>query len=473
LHNDVADTLLYRAFRSEEDWRVRVNILNAFARFPVLDSLNFITIVRAAYGARQDDPLSIHVGLTAQSVLEQIVRAGKVPKPLIPSVRAWLNGFGDPDAHPDIARIVLAAATPAATLLATPSDSDAIRNYGQANNVYEREYSVRAMGSTDNVDYFGNLLSTMTYVSPLEQLWRLEALDSLWQRAKREPAFRAKLEANHFANVYRYLLIRVSSVVDDPAVVTTALDHLRDSTILTDTLFRNEAGRYLLKYLHSFAEHAYRDQLLAAITAEVWMKADSKPLEKALTVVGDSAQHWRDNELMDSLYSAFGAIGVDHKAWVRLKRESHIDWNYLERLPDKMTINLDRGSIELRLLTDEAPLTVLNMVRLAKGQYFTNQRVHRVVPNFVIQSGDPTGTGWGGPGFTIRSEFTPHEYDHEGVVGMARDGKDTESSQWFITHCPTPNLDTRYTVWAEVTGGMRTVMSVQRGDKVQTVVSHK
>jgi cyclophilin family peptidyl-prolyl cis-trans isomerase len=92
-----------------------------------------------------------------------------------------------------------------------------------------------------------------------------------------------------------------------------------------------------------------------------------------------------------------------------------------------------------------------------------------VVPNFVIQSGDPSGTGWEGPGYTIRSEFTPREYDHEGMIGMASDGKDTESSQWFITQCPTPHLDARYTIWAEVTDGMDNVFQRKVGDKIDSV----
>ncbi len=486
LHDAAAETLLFRAYRSEEDWRVRVNVLNAFTKFPALDSSIFITIVRAVYGAVKDDPLSIHLGLTAQAVLEQFVRAGKVPASLLPLVRSWLNGFSDPEGmHPDIPRIVQAAATPSATMLATPSDSEAINNYGQSNNLLEREYSVRAMGSTTNVDYFGNLLSTMTYVSPLEQLWRLEALDTMWQRAKRDTEFRAKLEVNHFANVYRYLLIRVSDVVDDPAVVTTALEHVKDTTIIGDTLFYHEALQYLAKYVRAFSDRSTRDQLLATVTTAAWLArsnisehiADSnyQRMQVGLNHTLGVANSWDDKELFDSTINTLPLWGViwEMSPIFQGKRVSNIDWKYLESLPAKMTINMEKSPIELRLLTYNAPLTVLNMVRLAKGQYFTNQKIHRVVPNFVIQSGDPGGTGWGGPGYTIRSEFTPLEYDREGVVGMARDGKDTEGSQWFITHCPTPNLDRRYTIWAEVTGGMSTVMNVQRGDKVQTVIAFR
>jgi cyclophilin family peptidyl-prolyl cis-trans isomerase len=90
---------------------------------------------------------------------------------------------------------------------------------------------------------------------------------------------------------------------------------------------------------------------------------------------------------------------------------------------------------------------------------------HRVVPNFVIQGGDPRGDGWGGPGYTIRSEFSPIPFD-AGVIGMASAGKDTEGSQWFVTHSPQPHLDGRYTVFGRVTGGLDVVHKIQVDDRI-------
>jgi len=144
----------------------------------------------------------------------------------------------------------------------------------------------------------------------------------------------------------------------------------------------------------------------------------------------------------------------------------------LESIPPNLILNFGHGTVTLKLLTEDVPLTVLNMIHLARDQYFTGNVIHRVVPNFVIQSGDRSGTGWGGPGYTIRSEFTPLDYDREGVVGMARDGKDTEGSQWFITECPTPHLDARYTIWAEVTGDIGPVFQQNLGDIVDTMIPY-
>ncbi|OGF23158.1 MAG: peptidylprolyl isomerase [Candidatus Eisenbacteria bacterium RBG_19FT_COMBO_70_11] len=116
----------------------------------------------------------------------------------------------------------------------------------------------------------------------------------------------------------------------------------------------------------------------------------------------------------------------------------------------------------------EAPQTVKNFVRLARRGYFDGLAVHRVVPDFVIQDGDPTGTGSGGPGYTIRCEYNRLHYD-EGMVGMALSGKDTGGSQWFITHSPQPHLDGRYTIFARVIRGMDVVHRVVQGDRVLRV----
>ena len=126
------------------------------------------------------------------------------------------------------------------------------------------------------------------------------------------------------------------------------------------------------------------------------------------------------------------------------------------------------GEIEWAFYGHEAPQTVKNFVRLAERGYFDGLAIHRVVPNFVIQDGDPTGTGSGGPGYTIRCEYNRLHYE-PGMVGMALSGKDTGGSQWFITHSPQLHLDGRYTIFAHVTRGMEVVRRIVQGDRVLKV----
>jgi cyclophilin family peptidyl-prolyl cis-trans isomerase len=123
------------------------------------------------------------------------------------------------------------------------------------------------------------------------------------------------------------------------------------------------------------------------------------------------------------------------------------------------------GDIEWEFYRDDAPQTVKNFVRLAERGYFDGDLFHRVVPNFVIQDGDPTGTGSGGPGYTIRCEYNRLRYD-PGMVGMALSGKDTGGSQWFVTHSPQHHLNGRYTIFARVTRGLDVVHRVVQGDRL-------
>jgi cyclophilin family peptidyl-prolyl cis-trans isomerase len=131
-------------------------------------------------------------------------------------------------------------------------------------------------------------------------------------------------------------------------------------------------------------------------------------------------------------------------------------------------INTDRGQIRVRLLYDIAPKTVSNFIKLAESGFYDGVIFHRVVPNFVIQAGDPHGDGFGGPGYTIRSEFNRHEYTR-GTMGIAHAGKDTGGSQWFICHSPQPHLNGRYTAFGQVIYGMRIVDRILVGDKINTI----
>jgi peptidyl-prolyl cis-trans isomerase B (cyclophilin B) len=131
-------------------------------------------------------------------------------------------------------------------------------------------------------------------------------------------------------------------------------------------------------------------------------------------------------------------------------------------------VNTDRGTIVMELRYDKAPRTVYNFVKLARSGFYDGVVFHRVVPNFVIQAGDPEGTGWGGPGYTIRSQYNDLEYT-TGAVGMASSGKDTEGSQWFITHSPQPHLDDRYTIFGYVTSGQDVVDAIRQGNIINSV----
>lgn len=136
------------------------------------------------------------------------------------------------------------------------------------------------------------------------------------------------------------------------------------------------------------------------------------------------------------------------------------------------TITTNRGEIELELYFDVAPLTVLNFIDLSKGGVYEGVKFHRVIPDFVVQGGDPEGHGWGGPGYCVRCEYSDEPYK-TGTVGIATSGKDTGGSQFFITHSPQPHLEGRYTVFGQVLVGMDVVNQIVKGDVIEKIEIHE
>ena len=135
----------------------------------------------------------------------------------------------------------------------------------------------------------------------------------------------------------------------------------------------------------------------------------------------------------------------------------------------KAVLTTEKGAFTIEFFPEEAPLTVDNFVKLAKANYFNGLTVHRVVPNFVVQDGDPRGDGNGGPGWQIRDEINTIPYER-GAVGMALSGKDTGGSQWFVTHSPQPHLEGGYTVFGSVSPtDMKVVDQIARGDRILSV----
>ena len=134
-------------------------------------------------------------------------------------------------------------------------------------------------------------------------------------------------------------------------------------------------------------------------------------------------------------------------------------------------VETNRGTIVIELYPKYAPKTVNNFVFLAGEGFYDGVSFHRVIDNFMIQGGDPTGSGRGGPGYRFEDEVKNNPLKHEtGVLSMANAGPNTNGSQFFVTHSPQPHLDGRHTVFGKVTSGMDVVNSIRQGDKILTVV---
>jgi cyclophilin family peptidyl-prolyl cis-trans isomerase len=172
------------------------------------------------------------------------------------------------------------------------------------------------------------------------------------------------------------------------------------------------------------------------------------------TFHADPAQFpWREYDTGRSLADYAALLAESAKPWI-------------------LTVETARGAFTLRLDGRTAPLTVANILALSGKGYFDAAPIHRIVPNFVVQDGDPTGTGNGGPGYEIRDELSSRPYV-AGTLGMALAGPDTGGSQWFVTQAPEPHLDGGYTVFGSVATGMDVVLRLEQGDRIVRVSAVK
>ena len=235
----------------------------------------------------------------------------------------------------------------------------------------------------------------------------------------------------------------------------------------------------------------YNDAVLATIDA--LFKLDKRKSRSALAIASGSLDHLVRAKALDLLKDdIFKNVATvppllqyaetnrhrEVKRYsgkgMRLGQILNTDADYRRALARKngavrAVLQTEKGTFTIDLLPEDAPLTVDNFIKLARSGYFNGLEVHRVVPNFVMQDGDPRGDGNGGPGWSIRCEMNMVPYER-GVVGMALSGKDTGGSQWFVTHSPQPHLDGGYTVFGRVNEtGMKVVDKIVRGDRIVSV----
>lgn len=471
IHNLQAQNILVRALRSEREWRVQVNILNALNRAVEIDSTLLTAIKTNILSADRSNDGSVHVAGAAWALLEDAVTKGKIAAADTSALVAWLQSLSPSrDIYPQLTTTLRARALP---VLAHFGHSEELHQFVlEINSLRDRaarDQMLRAIAIYEDTLGFVSLLQSLPMLQPNDQLAYISALGELWKKAKRTPWFMAHIEDRRLANAFRRMLIRMPSLNEDPGVVSTVLDLLKDSAVLHDQEFRAEAQRYLGQYLYRFRAPNYEDQLSAVISALRWLGETNDSIRTGLVAVASMAQTSGMKALADSSTAAIKALtGTEAELAGKLRREP-IDWKTLETTSDTVVISTDDGLMYLKLFKYEAPLTSLNFIKLAKISFFANNVFHRVVPNFVIQAGDQTQSGHGGPGYSIRREVAPIGFSKAGRVGMASSGKDTEGSQWFITHLPTPHLDTRYTVFGDIVAGTDVIDRVHQYDKIRNI----
>jgi len=269
-----------------------------------------------------------------------------------------------------------------------------------------------------------------------------------------------KLKAPNIATV---LLERLKS--DDPVVRTAA------ATNIGELMPQNAAPALAEAYKFGDRDATYIARAAALAALAKYGAAAATDTVKAAFSDKDWAVRVRAAALMKELDASSGgqADMAIRPAPTTMAREAYSAPGLINPpVSTTIFIDTDRGSIEVELAVLDAPLTTENFIGLARKGFFNGLSIHRVVPNFVVQDGDPRGDGEGGPGYTIRDELNQRPY-LRGVLGMALDWKDTGGSQFFITHSPQPHLDAKYTVFGRVVSGADVVDKIQQWDVIRAI----
>lgn len=287
---------------------------------------------------------------------------------------------------------------------------------------------------------------------------------------------------SEFAWQFRWIYEK--GMKDSSMVVKTAATEILASTCDLPEFYRvfGENGRSVRRELYYYLREIVNtgEPALIAATGDGFCakalayhtQADSADLN-GFTRVLQKLQLPRDYEAYITLEKTIACLQNKPLPQAhRLKYNHPIDWAVLGKLnpTSRAVIYTAKGNVSLQLYPMWAPGSVANFLALAKSNFYNGKKFHRVVPNFVVQGGCPRGDGYGALDYSIRTEIGLAWYDDEGLLGMASSGPDTEGTQFFITHAPTPHLDGRYTIFGKVTKGMDVVEKLQVGDVIDKVV---
>jgi cyclophilin family peptidyl-prolyl cis-trans isomerase/HEAT repeat protein len=406
-------------FRKETDFRVKINILNAVSEIPYNSIQPLLT---AALRDR-----NIHVANTAADLF---VKNGTER-----DAQSYKIASSDETLQPSTKRLMMGAALK--WLRFYPRTRDSLNNamkelYVKTVNPYEKAVLLRGLA---NFGWNHEMLRAEALKTDNAPIVRTAATEAL-----------AKIICSpDFYRMFQGYSLGVKNQLKAALFDIINSGDAGAATVAAETIIKPEAELNRLRMREQIPE-------LYQVLQRLKMPAQL--------------------EAYDAIYNAI--VKISDSTSIKKKKYTtprSINWITLTSMTDfsNALIKTSKGDIKLRLLRQNAPISVANFVNLAKSGFFNGKIFHRVVPNFVVQTGCPRGDGYGSLDYTISSELTPMHYNTEGYVGMASAGNHTECSQWFITQSPTLHLDSKYTIFAKVLEGMDVVDKLEVGDIVENV----
>jgi cyclophilin family peptidyl-prolyl cis-trans isomerase/HEAT repeat protein len=442
-HGDLRDgELIEEWVRTATDWRIRANAMASLGPWDPHDAVTNLLM------AGLDDPSTLVAVNAAESLARRPLRQKELAE-----VESWIK------AHPDRLQVIV----PLLNVAATDGEKDFVFEWVDAiapDDQVRRDIGLQAIAHLYGDTAFVRLQAAAASTSPavaadgavaLVQRWSQGDLD----RDKASTFFRIFCAALHQGSPR--VTSAVAGVLADSAFVHRgSVDSLMAAYRRMSPLADLEPMMDVLSALAQAGDLSAVPFLREALTnpAPALRRAAALDLSR---LTGETVTAPPGPEGRPAPSDTASSVIPD--PW-------RIDWAYLAQLgrAPQLVLDTNRGTVVVRLDTDEAPQTVQTVARLAEAGKYDGVPFHRVVPNFVAQGGDFTDhNGFGNPGFTIDSEFTEIPFVR-GVIGMASAGKDTEGSQFFITYSMQPHLDGAYTAFGWVVKGMDVVDRLAQGD---------
>ncbi len=411
--SEVLNTLLAALKNDKTDSRVKVNIIKAFGNFKYIDVAEDVL--------NMVNDTNTNVAFTAANYFYEngepndVIIYRKIAK----KESNWLVKSRLYNAI--LKKIpVYFSKTKSATIW------DIKKAISNSENTYEKAEYIRALGNDINSL---KLIKEMGFLAPeiVIRVASLEALSTLVQRDElsKLPKWKKKKLKEEIAN-----MIVEAFKSGDPGLISSAVDVIEKTK---------------LEFMDQYENLDFIDKSLKLLTLP------------------------QDIEAYNNVLKLKSKIANKKYVPYKIKYNHPIDWKIFESITDSTVVKIEtnKGDFIIRLFKNNSPGSVVNFIKLVEDHFYDGKIFHRVVPNFVIQTGCPRGDGYGSLNYTIRSELGPLYYDDSGYVGMASAGKDTESTQWFVTHTPTPHLDGKYTIFGKVIDGMDVVNKILLGDYIE------
>lgn len=458
--------ILMDAYEKEDVWQVKTNVLNSFQtinRFnPELAENKELALFLVNKGSGED----VYLATTALKVLGNVFKSTRnetLKSELLPQLE-WFLIKGKAVDLPVIAEAIITMG-----MIYKDKAKDELISYYKDIEGYElKEAVISSFKYFDDASVYNTMRDMITKdVQAYVDKNRIETGDMIagkelngLYRSFIETLSELKYKAgDKDRNIIRLIFSEFVSS-KDPSIIDLCLTSLSDSMYVSKI---SETQTIIALDLADLVYPKDKEAMRLIIRALGNLKSESAV--EILTKYLNS----NDYEIALESAEALGKItGKNYTFSAKKKYLSNVEeLNSLDK-KTHVVLKTNLGEIKLKLYPYKAPFTVLNFVKLAEQGFYNKTVFHRVIPNFVIQGGDPLNNGWGGPEYSIRSEFAPVSYER-GILGMASDGKDTEGSQFFITHSPFYHLDNSYTIFGEVVEGMDVVDKIYIGDVLESV----